>query len=626
MRAARIAVAALAAGGLAGVPATAPANVIGLPAGADRLLAGGQDTFRVGAGVSSAGDFDADGREDWIVGGFAPGPRAWIVSGGDRPDVMTARPSSFGAAGTTIVGGGGWYVSSAGDFNGDGIADVVVGSQRTSSNGVLSDSAVTIVLGAKRSGGVVDLNAPPPGRTMKIGGLTTTSLASAGDVNGDGLTDVVVGATEGGAGRGTAYVILGRREMEDVPSFSAALSAGIVLLVGKNGAPDAQTPGDLVGSSVAGIGDVDGDGFGDLAVGARGVKGSDGRAPDGAVFVVFGSAQPTSLVLDPAGVDPGRGYVLRAPDRSFGALGGAVSAVGDLTEDGLPEFAVAAPDAGPSYRGRVWVVRGGRRAGLVSVADPAARAMELAGPPSAPPTPYEFFGYRLAGLGDVTGDRRADLAISTAGPARRVFVVYGAGGATLELGADRALPIGTGVVVATPSPGQKSDRFGHGVARVGGALLVGAPSDHPLQEAAYLVPLQPGAAASPPPAPVRIEQLALKKRTFRAGTGAGTLLRVRLSAPARLRMAVFRAPTRQRCDATRSPAVLRACVPQLEPVGILDLGRRGTRRTDLRFTGRVRGPRGAALTLTPGRYVGRVQAADGERVSVVRPVTFTIAG
>lgn len=624
MRAARIAVAALAAGGLAGLPAAAGADVIGLPSGADRILVGGVDTFRVGAGVSSAGDFDGDGRQDWIVGGFAPGLRAWIVSGADRPNVMAARPSAFGGTGTTIVGGGGWYVTGAGDFNGDGIGDVAVGSQQQTSQGI-ADSAVTIVLGAKRSSGVIDLADPPAGRTMKIAGLTTSSLASAGDVNGDGRTDVVIGGVGGGAGRGAAYVVLGRAALADV-KFNQGPGAGLWLLVGRNGAPDAQTPGDLVGSAVAGIGDIDGDGFGDLAVGARGVKSIDGKAQDGAVFVVYGSAQPTSLELDPKGIDPARGYVLRAPDRSFAGLGVAVSALGDVTGEGLPDFAVAAPDTGPAYRGRVHVIRNGRRAGLVSVELQEARAMVLTGPPSAPSTGYEFFGHRIAGVGDINGDRRADLAISAAGPARRVYVVHGGDGVQLELGADRALPAVAGRVVTTPHPGEKTDRFGHDVAGVGGALLVGAPSTEPLPDAAYLVPLAPGAAPSPRPEAVRITQAAFAKRAFRAGAGAGTTLGVRLSAAARLRMTVYRAPTRQRCDAARGPVVLRACVPQLVPVGALDLGRRRAGVSRLRFTGVVRGPRARSVTPAPGKYLGRLQAADGERVSAVRLLGFTIVG
>lgn len=612
----------LLAGIAAGAPGAAQAAVIDLPGGAARVLVGSDSTGAVGGDVSGAGDFNADGRPDWIVGGIGSDIAAWIAFGGSDPRTLIATATTMEGPGFTIRGGGGYNVSDAGDFNGDGISDVVVGS-RVKSEQAITDNAVTVVFGRKGAKGAVNLDAAEPGQALKITGLRASSLARAGDVNGDGLSDIVVGNQYAGDGRGAAAVVLGRRETADVTLSQPG--SGAFLLVGKNGPPQNQPdrPGDAVGSDVAPGGDIDGDGLDDIIVGARGVGGGPYEARDGAVFVVLGSRTFSGLILDPVALDPARGFAIRAPSASYGNLGAAVAGLGDVTGDGRPDVAVAAPDFAPSYSGRLWIVRGGRRDGPVQVTDPAAVAMDVPGPATAG-TNYEFFGRGLAALGDVNGDGRGDLAVGASATPRRVYVIHVTDGGRVGFDADRNIVPEAGHTITTPD-GSKADRFGLALGAVDGSVLIGSPTAGPGElDGAHLVALRSPAARPPLPALLSFERLALKSRTFRPGAGAGTTLRFRLSAPARVRMSISRAATRRICDATRGPIVLRVCVPQLTPVARLDLGKRGIRTTDVAFTGKIGSSGGRARYLAPGKYLARVQATSGERISAVRTFGFTV--
>lgn len=612
----------LLAGIAAGAPGAAQAAVIDLPGGAARVLVGSDSTGAIGGDVSGAGDFNADGRPDWIVGGIGSDIAAWIAFGGSDPRTLIATATTLEGPGFTIRGGGGYNVSDAGDFNGDGISDVVVGSRVKGSQAV-SDAVVTVVFGRKGAKGGIDLDAAEPGQALRIIGLRASSLARAGDINGDGLSDIIVGNQFAGDGRGAAAVVLGRRETADVTMSQPG--SGAFLLVGKNGPPadHPDHPGDAVGSDVTAGGDIDGDGLDDIIVGASGVGGGPYESREGAAFVVLGSKTFGPLVLDPLKLDPARGFVVRAPSGSYGNLGAAVAGLGDVTGDGRPDFAVAAPDFAPSYRGRLWVVRGGRRDGPVQITDPTAVAMEVEGPTS-PNGGYEFFGHGLTALGDVNGDGRGDLAVTASGTPRRVYVIHVTDGGRAGFDAARNLVPEAGHTIPTPD-GSKADRFGLALGAVDGSVLIGSPTAGPGElDAAHLVALRSPAARPPLPALLTFERLVLKSRTFRPGAGAGTTLRFRLSAAARVRMSIYRTATRQICDAAKGPVVLRVCVPQLTPVARLDLGRRGTRTTDVAFTGKIGSSGGRARYLAPGKYLARVQATSGERISAVRSLGFTV--
>jgi hypothetical protein len=158
----------------------------------------------------------------------------------------------------------GWTVASAGDVNGDGFADVVVGAWSANSATGMGTGTASIYLGSMSG------LAATPARVL-VGAAMNDQLggavASAGDVNGDGFADVVVGAIQtspgGSASEGTASIYLG--------SASGLAGTPARVFVG-------TTMNDGFGDRVAGAGDVNGDGFADVVIGARSANSRTGTA------------------------------------------------------------------------------------------------------------------------------------------------------------------------------------------------------------------------------------------------------------------------------------------------------------------------------------------------------------
>ena len=159
-------------------------------------------------------------------------------------------------------------VSGAGDVNGDGFADVIVGAPLTDAGGFNRGAAYVVFGGAGLGGSTLTLNA------LGTGGFTLNgfqdnaraggSVSGAGDVNGDGFADVIVGAKftfVNGNRTGAAYVVFGGAGLGGSTLTLNALGTGGLTLNGfENGA--------YAGWSVSGAGDVNGDGFADVIVGA----------------------------------------------------------------------------------------------------------------------------------------------------------------------------------------------------------------------------------------------------------------------------------------------------------------------------------------------------------------------
>ena len=237
------------------------------------------------------------------------------------------------------------------------------------------------------------------------------AVAAVGDVNGDGITDFAVGYPYvprlGRQNAGAVEVVFGRRGGGGPASVRLGeLGDGGFEIVG-------NVTNRYLGKVIAGAGDVNGDGLADILIGSPTAPIKTGTAPgqvEGVVYVVFGRRDSTPVDLKNLGAGGFRIY--GAPGDHAGT---ALAAVGDLDGDGRPEIAVGASNASPGGRagaGRVMIVLSSRRAGNVDLAAPGAGALEIDGAAAG-----DRAGYAVAGLPDVNGDGRPDVAIGAPGPA-----------------------------------------------------------------------------------------------------------------------------------------------------------------------------------------------------------------
>ena len=194
-------------------------------------------------------------------------------------------------------------------------------------------------------------------------------LAGAGDVNGDGLADVMVSFQDFGAnGRaqsGSVFVVYGSASTGDVDLEQLGTRGFRV---------DGAHEWDQAGVSVAGLGDVDGDGFGDVAIAAPQLERYSGGVTHGALYVVFGSAAtPASIDLAAPG-----SRVMRVARNAivYGAAG-----PGDVNGDGLSDLAVLTSTQQGAFQTTAFVVLGSNGRADVDLDALGSRGYRLAGAP-----------------------------------------------------------------------------------------------------------------------------------------------------------------------------------------------------------------------------------------------------
>jgi hypothetical protein len=335
----------------------------------------------------------------------------------------------------------GWWVATAGDVNGDGFSDVIVGA-RSYDNGQTDEGRAFVYHGWE--GGLL-VNPNWTAEPDQAGAFFGASVATAGDVNGDGFDDVIIGAPaydNGETNEGRAFVYHGSAsglsstpawtaESDEVQSefgFSVAMAGDVNgdgfsdVIVGayqKDGAQEddegrayvyhGSVSGlgaaanrilsdgsgeafDHFGFSVSTAGDVNGDGFADVIVGAIGVD--RGLLDEGAAFVFHGSA----FGIAPAAVWVGES------NQASAFYGSSVSTAGDMNGDGYGDVVVGASDYdnGQTGEGRVFAYFGSATGlsftpGWTTESDQAGAA----------------FGFPVATAGDVNGDGYSDVAIGS---------------------------------------------------------------------------------------------------------------------------------------------------------------------------------------------------------------------
>jgi hypothetical protein len=347
-----------------------------------------------GYSVSAAGDVNGDGLADLIIGAYGSDPaslsdagRSYVVFGktdGTAINLSAIAPSSGNGSGGFVINGqaaldySGYSVSAAGDVNGDGLADLIVGA-RYGDPASLSDAGRSYVVFGKTDGTAINLSAIAPSSGNGSGGFVINgqaasdysgiSVSAAGDVNGDGLTDLIVGADTSGRLAGRSYVVFGQTDGTAVNLSAIADGSGGFVING-------ETAGDVSGYSVSAAGDVNGDGLADLIVGAYGANAYAGRS-----YVVFGKANGTAVDLSAIANGTG-GFVING--QSAGDYSGySVSAAGDVNGDGLADLIVGAYGANGSA-GLSYVIFGKTDTGAVNLADvvtggDAAHAIDYSG-------------------------------------------------------------------------------------------------------------------------------------------------------------------------------------------------------------------------------------------------------
>jgi len=404
-----------------------PSINLGSLSGTDGFRLDGVAAFdRSGYSVSAAGDINGDGLGDLIVGAVLADPNgsnsgsSYLVFGKNTGFPATLALSSLnGSNGFRLDGvaagdGSGLSVSAAGDINGDGLGDLIVGASGADPNGYGSGSSYLVFGQSTPFAATLALSSLNGSNGFRLDGVAANdvsgrSVSAAGDINGDGLGDLIVGAyaaDPNGSYSGSSYVVFG----QSTP-FAATLA--LSSLNGSNGFRlDGVVAGDRSGRSVSAAGDINGDGLGDLIVGAY-LADPNGSA-SGSSYLVFGQSTPFAATLALSSLNGSNGFRLdgvAAYDRS----GFSVSAAGDINGDGLGDLIVGADGADPngSFSGSSYLVFGQSTPFAATLALSSlngSNGFRLDGVAA-----FDRSGFSVSAAGDINGDGLGDLIVGAFG-------------------------------------------------------------------------------------------------------------------------------------------------------------------------------------------------------------------
>ena len=352
-------------------------SATGLGAAPAWITEGDQMGAGFGSGAGTAGDVNADGYADVVVGAYlydnvtANIGRVSLYFGSGSGLATTAASA---VESDQAVSQFGFSTGTAGDVDGDGYADVIVGAPRYT-NGQSVEGRVYVYRGSVAGIAFFPWTSEPNEANANWG----FAVGTAGDVNGDSYADIIIGAP-----------------------FSSNGQVGEGLVAVQQGSPSGPSPlwgtwseqaNSRFGIAVGTAGDVNGDGLSDVIVGADFFD--NGQADEGRAFVYHGTT--TGLSSDP-------GWTAES-NQAQSLFGSQVASAGDLNGDGYSEVVVGAPnyDHGEDNEGQVLVYFGSRD-GLSPLPGWAAESNE----------PFALFGASVSTAGDVNGDGFSDLIVGAA--------------------------------------------------------------------------------------------------------------------------------------------------------------------------------------------------------------------
>ncbi len=385
----------------------------------------------LGNSVSTAGDVNGDGYDDIIMGAYrSSAGRAYIFFGG--PEFS----GSFSASSADIIIVGeaaddhlGCSVSTAGDVNGDGYDDIIVGAEDNDAGGDRAGRAYIFFGGPGFSGlfnaSSADVVITGEAADDELG----RSVSTAGDINGDGYDDIIVGAWHndtGGSNAGRAYIFFGG------PGFSGSFNASSadVIITG-------EAANDHLGCSVSTAGDVNGDGYDDIIVGAH--YNGAGGAWAGRAYIFFGgpgfsgsfNASAADIIITGEAMD--------------NQLGISVSTAGDVNSDGYDDIVVGAHgnSVGGTAAGRAYVFWGSP--GFSGSFSASSADIIITGEAA-----NDWLGYSVSTAGDINGDGYDDIIVGAylndagGSDVGRAYVFHGGPGFSGSFNASSANIIITG--------------------------------------------------------------------------------------------------------------------------------------------------------------------------------------
>jgi len=454
-----------------------------------------------GRSVNTAGDIDNDGYADIIIGAFGKNSlagAAYVIYGGERSSLSDFDLSTTSlnpqTTGFMITGNGGSLgisVSTAGDIDKDGYDDIIVGAYTEN----IQTGIVYVIYGAKKSSmSNIDLTSDtldPLTTGFTITGNTYGdslgfSVSTAGDINNDGYSDLIIGAF----GKSTAYVIYGgpKSSMSNIDLSTTTLtplSTGFTITTNGGGA-------DKFGYSVSTAGDINNDGYDDIIIGAYAKN-----TAQGAAYIIYGGKKSSMSNIDLSTTSlhsVSKGFMItgNAPNDQFGIF---VSTAGDINNDDYSDIIIGA-NTKSSSTGAAYVIYGGEKSSLSDIdlsttaLTPATTGFTIGGNSAS-----DNFGRAVSKAGDMNKDGYNDIIVGAYTKNQGVaYVIYGGEKSSMsdiDLSITTLDSLTTGFMI-TGEAG--SDNFGISVGIAGDVdkdgytdIIIGAHSWNGGQGAAYVI-------------------------------------------------------------------------------------------------------------------------------------------